>query len=95
MKLRKVTCKRCGYSWVPRVENPTVCANKKCKSPYWNRKRPKGVKRFCKQCGEFWISFVEKPKVCTNCTSPNWDKERTRKVLVDGAGKNRQVSQVV
>lgn len=43
MKLKKVVCNRCGHSWVPRVENPTVCANKKCKSPYWNKERQRLV----------------------------------------------------
>lgn len=35
-----VTCTRCGYSWHTKEGTmPKVCANKKCKSPYWNRKR--------------------------------------------------------
>jgi len=36
---RKVKCKKCGYEWVPRVENPKECPN--CKSRYWrgDRKR--------------------------------------------------------
>jgi hypothetical protein len=35
-------CERCGYEWQPRVAGappPTVCASKRCKSPYWNRPR--------------------------------------------------------
>jgi Zn finger protein HypA/HybF involved in hydrogenase expression len=27
-------CKKCGYQWFPRMENPTVCP--KCKSYKWN-----------------------------------------------------------
>ena len=29
----EVTCMRCGYSWVPRIAQPTLCA--KCNSPWW------------------------------------------------------------
>jgi len=33
-------CCRCGYKW-PKKNNadgkPTVCANQKCKSPYWDK----------------------------------------------------------
>ena len=37
-------CERCGYEWLPRREStrePKVCANPKCKSPYWDRPRLK------------------------------------------------------
>ena len=38
IKITKLVCKRCGYSWFPRtLELPDVCANKKCKSKYWNK----------------------------------------------------------
>jgi len=38
MKLNSLTCKRCGYSWYPRIINgesqiPGTCA--RCRSPYW------------------------------------------------------------
>ena len=33
-------CLRCGYVWVNRRENePIACANKKCRSKYWNKPR--------------------------------------------------------
>jgi hypothetical protein len=39
-KLKIVQCKRCGYRWVPRVQNgqgsPKRCAG--CKTKYWNTK---------------------------------------------------------
>lgn len=39
-------CERCGYEWTPRTEGlPKVCANPKCKSPYWNRPRQKPAKK--------------------------------------------------
>ncbi len=35
-------CERCGHEWVPRMDSePRVCA--KCKSPYWNTPRTRGV----------------------------------------------------
>ena len=34
---KKLNCKRCKHSWVPRKGEVTVCP--KCKSPYWNTKR--------------------------------------------------------
>lgn len=37
-----IVCERCGYYWYSReAKPPKVCANKKCKSPYWNKKRTK------------------------------------------------------
>lgn len=36
VRLTKAKCKRCGYEWVPRISKPVVCANKDCRTPYWN-----------------------------------------------------------
>lgn len=39
-------CERCGYEWIPRgTVPPKVCANLKCKSPYWNKPRQRPVKK--------------------------------------------------
>jgi hypothetical protein len=39
-------CERCGYVWTARGEGlPKVCANRACKSPYWNRPRQKAAPR--------------------------------------------------
>lgn len=37
-------CNRCGHVWVKRNldQEPKVCP--KCKSPYWNKPRTRGVK---------------------------------------------------
>jgi hypothetical protein len=44
MKLSLYKCSRCGYEWASRKsEPPRYCANKKCRSPYWNV--PRGQKR--------------------------------------------------
>lgn len=41
--LPRLMCKRCGYSWFPRSENPPkVCP--RCNSPYWDRDRIRKVK---------------------------------------------------
>jgi hypothetical protein len=43
--LTQLECNRCHYQWYPRVNRegkivtPSVCANTKCKSPYWNKER--------------------------------------------------------
>lgn len=36
-------CERCGYEWLPNdpAQLPTVCSNKECKSPAWNKPRQK------------------------------------------------------
>lgn len=39
VKLIKVKCKRCGYEWNPKKEIVTICANPKCRTPYWDRER--------------------------------------------------------
>lgn len=42
--IRGHRCYRCGHKWLPREnELPAVCP--KCKSPYWNRPKVKGVKQ--------------------------------------------------
>lgn len=34
------TCTRCGYNWPKKGGAvPGTCANPKCKSPYWNKKK--------------------------------------------------------
>jgi len=36
--ISSLTCKRCGYSWIPRkVEIPITCPS--CRSPYWNKEK--------------------------------------------------------
>jgi hypothetical protein len=33
------TCNRCGNQWVSKLEEPKSCANRKCRSIYWNKVR--------------------------------------------------------
>jgi len=35
------TCERCGKVWIAKQQNivPKTCANVKCRSKYWNKKR--------------------------------------------------------
>jgi len=36
IQVKRHTCYRCGYKWIPRSEEmPVGCP--RCKSPYWNR----------------------------------------------------------
>lgn len=37
IKIQKIECKRCGYKWIPRKQEITLCANPKCRSPYWDK----------------------------------------------------------
>jgi len=38
--IREVKCNRCNHVWTPRKGNyPTICANPRCKSPYYNKER--------------------------------------------------------
>ena len=44
IEVRKLECKRCGYSWHPRIIDgkakiPATCPEKKCRSPYWKTPR--------------------------------------------------------
>ena len=37
-----LSCLRCGWFWIRRADrNPDVCP--RCKSPYWNKPRTRGV----------------------------------------------------
>lgn len=39
---KEVICLRCGYTWIPYVKSPKLCA--KCKSPLWNKERVRNIK---------------------------------------------------
>ena len=44
IELPTLKCLRCGHEWIPnRPVEPKVCP--KCKSPYWNKPKWKGVKK--------------------------------------------------
>lgn len=32
-------CNRCDHIWYSTTPDPKTCADKDCKSPYWNKKR--------------------------------------------------------
>lgn len=32
-------CNRCDHIWYSTTSDPKTCADKDCKSPYWNKKR--------------------------------------------------------
>lgn len=42
VELPKCKCLRCGWEWIPRIQNPTMCPNPDCHSPYWNKPRKNG-----------------------------------------------------
>lgn len=37
----EVRCNKCGWVWLPRSTNPKMCANQKCRTPYWKEERDK------------------------------------------------------
>jgi len=37
--MQKCTCKRCRYTWTPRIEPENVRQCPRCKSPAWNKER--------------------------------------------------------
>ena len=44
LEVERLTCKRCNYSWFPRIIDgkikiPDTCPNKNCRSPYWQTSR--------------------------------------------------------
>jgi len=43
IKIDAYKCGRCGHIWVPRSydDEPRVCP--KCKSPYWNKPKVRGL----------------------------------------------------
>ena len=42
--IKLLKCLRCGWEWASRMERlPKVCP--RCKSPYWNKPKWKGVKK--------------------------------------------------
>jgi predicted Zn-ribbon and HTH transcriptional regulator len=44
IELPTLKCLRCGHEWVPnRPVEPKVCP--KCKSPYWNKPKWKGLRK--------------------------------------------------
>ena len=47
MKLNRLKCQRCGYEWIPRIEDVRICPNKKCHSNRWDT--PKEEKKNEKQ----------------------------------------------
>lgn len=44
MERKLVECKKCGWQWFPRIENPKECPN--CHSKFWNvgRQRKAAIK---------------------------------------------------
>jgi hypothetical protein len=32
-------CNRCDFKWTSKAASPGSCANQKCRSPYWDKKR--------------------------------------------------------
>ena len=66
----KHTCKRCGFVWRSKTENPVSC--KCCKNLNWNKDVPM-YKHVCKKCNAEWESKTKNPVRCKFCGNPNWN----------------------
>jgi len=78
--LTQLRCKRCGFAWFPRTENPALCPS--CKSPYWNRERkagrPKKAEKcwYCNDTGKRVNLVNNTYEICLNCEAgKNINKE--------------------
>ena len=40
--MKQIKCKKCGYEWITRVDNPKACP--KCKSYDWDKEQLKEAK---------------------------------------------------
>ena len=72
-KLNQFMCRRCGFVWRNKVEDPKKCP--RCFSTKWNEMT---FKLQCKRCGHKWMSTNPEGskgvKVCPVCKSPNWNE---------------------
>ncbi len=72
MSIELLKCQRCGYEWYPRTpESPKYCANKKCRSPYWNKPKVKqsgprrnGVKNMDEPNGSYADYLLDLMSTC-------------------------------
>lgn len=72
----ELNCKRCGYTWEPRISNPKRCPRCQCYEWKENYKIPKIPNSICKQCGHRWFSRTDNPKKCPRCQSYKWNIDR-------------------
>ena len=81
---RPAHCKRCGYDWNLRSQDPKKCPN--CGSTNWNADLGTYV---CKQCEHTWTSRKPGvPRKCPRCQSLLWNKEP---VVKEEKGKIRSI----
>ena len=67
MTIRRNTCLRCGYIWIPRKEeDPKCCPD--CNSPYWN------IEKLTKS-QKVTVRKMEKYYPCGKCGNPVQRKE--------------------
>ena len=43
INIKKLTCRRCGHQWYPRLPEVKMCA--KCKTKYWDKEKKKSLRR--------------------------------------------------
>lgn len=45
VNVNTITCKRCGWKWVPRKADVRSCPNPKCRSVYFDREKTEETKK--------------------------------------------------
>lgn len=56
-------CNRCRHEWPSKLEKPNTCANKKCRSPYWNKPRKRHTIRIMRKMGVSYNTLKNMIKV--------------------------------
>lgn len=46
MNNNKCVCKKCGYEWIARVDNPKKCPNPECQSHKWHQSIKEEIEEF-------------------------------------------------
>jgi len=68
-KLKPVfECKRCGYRWLSRTENPRLCPS--CRARGW---RTMEYTLKCLRCNQEFKSLKKYPSKCASCGTKHWD----------------------
>lgn len=67
------TCRKCGYMWRTRSENPNKCP--KCQSKKWD---VTAHKLQCRRCGHRWVTqegrTSDEVRICPSCKSRKWNE---------------------
>lgn len=66
-----VQCPYCGHTWIPRTDQPSMCA--RCKKPLKDMPVVEVLELECLRCGHVWVPRTDDVRTCPGCQSPFWD----------------------